>query len=111
MSITNINPKTILKELNQLKPKTRTEAVNITITKKFLSININQGPNVNKDYYLKEKYKLTINGKNYYMLDYYDQILDSFKNNNIPTYEKLFELSLLRLSKSQPILPLIKEQK
>ena len=47
------------------------------------------------------------NGK-FQLIDYYDEIYETFKEHSIPNYHKLYSIALSRIANNLPVLPLIK---
>lgn len=105
-SICPLNPKTIIENLKLLTTTSREQGVKRAKVKSFLSANSNQGPNVNIEYFQRNKVKLITSNGEFDMLDYFEQIHEEFEKNNIPSYAKLYQTALSRISRNQPILPL-----
>ena len=105
-TITPQNPKTILENLKLLNSTSKEDSIKRAKVKSYLQANSNQGPTVNKEYYQKNKVKLITSNGEFDMLEYFDQIHETFENYNIPSYSKLYQTALSRLSRNQPILPL-----
>ena len=111
-SLTNLNPTTILAEIDKKKTPSKAEGIARGISKKFIKNNKNQGATINRDLLIKRNMKLIRGDKEYNIADYADELINMFKEYNIPTYANLLEIAFTRIVRNQQVFPLInKEEK
>ena len=109
-SITNLNPSTILEEIKKRKPSTKEEALARAKTIKYLHTNKNQGPFINREMLKQSNTAITRENEQFLISDYADEICDTFKANNIPLYRDLTDTAFKRLTRGQPIFPLLENK-
>ena len=107
-SITNQKILTILEHVSQIKPNERETAIRKAKVKEFLQKNKLQGSMINRE--MAERGQETIVNKNgkFQLIDYYDEIYETFKEHSIPNYHKLYSIALSRIANNLPVLPLIR---
>ena len=109
-SITNLNPSIILEEIKNKKPNTKEEATVRAKTIKYLHTYKNQGPFINREMLKQSNTAITRGNEKSLISDYADEICDTFKANNIPLYSGLTDTAFKRLTRGQPIFPLLENK-
>lgn len=109
-SITNLKPSTILEEIKNMKPSTKEEAIARARTIKYLHTYKNQGPFINREMLKQSNTAITRGNEKFLISDYADEICDTFKANNIPLYSELTDTAFKRLTRGQPIFPLLENK-
>ena len=109
-SITNLKPSTILEEIKNRKPSTKEEAIARARTIKFLHTYKNQGPFINREMLKQSNTAITRENEKFFISDYADEICNNFKTNNIPLYRDLTDTAFKRLTRGQPIFPLLENK-
>lgn len=109
-SITYMSPSTILEEIEKKKPSNKEEAVARAISKKYLHTHKKQGPFINKEMLISTNMKIIRGNEEYSIVDYADELLNTFKKLGIPCYKDLLELAFSRITKNQPIFPLSQKE-
>lgn len=79
-------------------------------TIKYLHTYKNQGPFINREMLKQSNTAITRGNEKFLISDYTDEICDTFKANNIPLYRDLTYTAFKRLTRGQPIFPLLENK-
>ncbi len=105
-SLTHFKPDTIIVEMISQKPNTKEEYTTRAKCIKYLEKHKNLGQFINKKMLLSKRIIISIDGIEYKIEDYADDIISAFNENGIPCYSFLLETAFYRLAKNEPLFPL-----
>jgi hypothetical protein len=91
------------------KPNTKEEYTTRAKCIKYLEKHKNLGQFINKKMLLSKRIIISIDGIEYKIEDYADDIISAFNENGIPCYSFLLETAFYRLAKNEPLFPLREE--